>query len=307
MTAESSARPIESGIAIMSAAMLLAPGQDALAKLLGATLSPGEITFVRFAIQTAILASVLAVRGRLRFPRAELRLLALSGLFLAGAILLMVWAVQTLPIANAIAIFFVEPLILTLLGAVVLREPVGWRRFGACAIGLVGALVVIRPNWALFGWPALLPLCTAVLFASYLTVTRRMGSTLTGMVMQTWAGMFAALYLGVALLLGSAGGLAPFAVRWPDAQAWGLLVLLGVASGTVHVLVATALTRAAASIIAPFQYLEILSATALGYLLFDDFPDALTWLGTAIILASGLYVFHRERRLARRTYLGPAP
>lgn len=307
MTAESSARPIESGIAIMSAAMLLAPGMDALAKLLGETLSAGEIAFGRFVFQTLVLGAVLALRGRLAVPRGHLGLLALCGLFLAAAILLMVAAVQTLPIANAIAIFFVEPLILTLLSAVFLREPVGWRRVSAVAVGLIGALVVIRPNWAQFGAASVLPLLTAVFFASYLATTRRAGAHLTGMVTQTWAGMFAAVYLGVALLAGSAAGLAPFEATWPDASAWRLLAFLGVVAGVTHVLVATALSRAPASIIAPFQYLEIISATALGWLIWGDFPDTLTWLGTAIILSSGLYIFHRERRLARQTYAGPAP
>lgn len=307
MSAAAAARPIESGIALMTVAMLVAPSMDALSKLLGATLPPGEIAFIRFVVQTIVLGSVLALRGRLVLPRAELKLLALSGGFLATAILLMVAAVRTLPIANAIAIFFVEPLALTVVSALVLREQVGWRRFSAVGVGLLGAMVVIRPNWAAFGAAALLPLGTAVCFAGYLATTRRIGASLGGLTMQTWAGLFAAIYLGTALVVGDGLGFAPFAAVWPSSHAWALLGLLGVTAGTTHVLVAMALTRAPASVIAPFQYLEIVSATALGYLLWGDFPDHLTWLGTAIILASGLYVFHRERRLARRSAAAPAP
>jgi len=88
---------------------------------------------------------------------------------------------------------------------------------------------------------------------------------------------------------------------WPTARDWTLLAALGLLSAVAHVLIALAFSLAPAGILAPFQYVEIISATLLGFVLFGDFPDALTWLGTALIIGSGLYVFVRERRLSRAT------
>ena len=197
--------------------------------------------------------------------------------------------------ANAIAIFFVEPLVLTLFSAWFLGERVGRRRLAAVVVGFMGALVVIRPNWAAFGWPALLPLGTAVCFAGYLTLTRRSAVAEEPLAMQLWAGIFAALALSVAVLAGEGFAIAVLDPAWPDAREWALLVGLGLVSAVGHVIIAFAFRHAPAGILAPFQYLEIISATILGFLLFGDFPDTLTWAGTAVIVGSGLYVFLLER------------
>jgi drug/metabolite transporter (DMT)-like permease len=285
-------------MAIMAAAMLLVPLLDALAKLLTATLSPGQIGLGRFAVQTVVLGAVVLVRRRgLRSRPVPLHLL--GGALLAGALVLLIWALAHLPLANAIAIFFVEPLILTLLSALVLGERVGPRRLLGCAAGFVGALVVIRPNWAAFGWASVLPLAAALCFAGYLTVTRHLAVTADRLEMLLWMGGGGTVVLVALTLLGHAADVALLALAWPDRHESTLLVGIGVLSAATHLMVAHAFGRAPASILAPFQYLEIISATALGVLLFGDFPDALTWIGTAVIVGSGLYVFHRERRLAR--------
>ncbi len=299
---------------LMAAAMLIVPSLDAFAKLLAQTLSPGEVVFGRFAMQTLCIAPLLLIgRARMRgtLPpspsapgrRRGLGFQALGGMLIAAAVLLLVWALQTMPIANAIAIFFVEPLILTLFSAVLLREQVGWRRLAAVAVGLVGALIVIRPNWSEFGWASLLPLGTAACFAGYLTITRHMAQTGDRVRLQFWLGLFAALSLGIALLIGDAAGIAVLALSWPAPWQLGVLAGMGAVSAVTHLLISQAFGRAPAAVLAPFQYLEIISATILGLVMFDDFPDAITWMGTAVIVGAGLYVFRRERMLARR----PAP
>jgi len=290
-------RNVEKGMALMALTMVLVPGIDAVAKLLSATLPPGQVACGRFVFQTAILLPLmLLTRRRIRSGQPGVH--AARGVLLAGAILLLFWALKYLPIANAIAIFFVEPLVLTLFSAVFLGESVGLRRLGAVGVGLVGALVVIRPNWAAFGWPAVLPLGTAVCFAGYLALTRHSAAAEEPLAMQLWAGLFAALALGVTVAIGAGLDIPVIAVTWPGAREWGLLVLLGLLSALGHVMLAFAFRYAAAGILAPFQYLEIISATLLGVLLFGDFPDPMTWAGTAVIVAAGMYVFVRERRLA---------
>lgn len=287
---------------LMMLAMLMIPGMDALSKLLTAWLSPAQITMLRFGMQTLFLGSILLLRGQLRWPDGGGRMvaqLAVAGLFITGTILSMIWAVSVLPLANAIAIFFVEPLILTLFSVLFLGEKVGWRRVLAVIVGLCGALVVIRPNWAAFGWYALLPLVTAVGFAAYLTTTRHLAPRLGGLVLQSWTGGFATLFAGIGVVIGSLLDVPTLAAMPIPSEAWPLLVGLGVLGTTGHLLIALAFRHAEASLLAPFQYLEIISATILGYWLFGEFPDALTWTGVGIILASGLYVFHRERKVAR--------
>ena len=287
-------REVEIGMGLMALAMLLIPGIDAIAKLLSATLAPGQVAWGRFVFQTVLLLPLmLATRRRIRSGQPLVH--AARGALLAAAILLLFWALRYLPIANAIAIFFVEPLVLTLFSAWFLGEPIGRRRLAAVLVGFLGALVVIRPNWAAFGWPALLPLGTAVCFAGYLTLTRRCAAVEEPLAMQLWAGIFAALILSVVVLAGEGLAVDVLDPSWPDGREWALLVALGAVSAVGHVIIAFAFRYAPAGVLAPFQYLEIISATLLGLLLFGDFPDAVTWAGTALIVGSGLYVFLLER------------
>ncbi|MBK1726343.1 EamA family transporter [Halorhodospira neutriphila] len=295
----------ERGMTLMAVAMLLVPGMDALAKLLSAQLSPFQIAFIRFLLQSAFLGGLLAWQRRLAVPAAALPRLVLAGALVAGAIGCLFWSLTALPLANAIAIFFVEPLLLTLLSALLLGERVGWQRLAAVAVGLGGALIVIRPNWAAFGGMALLPLLAALFYAGQLTVLRSLAGQLPATQVQGYSALFAALLLGAALAIGSGQGVELLAWDTPQGVAWLYLAGIGVLSTVGYLLISGAMRRAGASILAPFQYLEIISATLLGYLIFGDLPDALTGLGTAIILGAGGYVFYRERRSAQAD--GPRP
>lgn len=287
----------ETGMLLMTGAMLLVPTMDVFAKLLSDTQSAAQVAFCRFLFQTTVLAIILLMARQLRWPRGHLRHLVGAGGLIGAAIVLFFWAIKYLPIANAISIFFVEPLILTIFSAVFLGEKVGWRRVLAVLVGLVGAMVVIRPNWSAYGWPAVLPLGTAFCFAGYLIIIRHMSSSLSGVQTQAWIGFFAMLALGGVLLVGTVWPAEPLVFHPAGVHELTLLLGLGLVATIGHFVIAQAFRYAPASVLAPFQYLEIIGATILGYLVFDDFPDAMTWLGTGIILAAGLYVFNRERRL----------
>lgn len=291
----SGATEVETGMLLMTVAMILLPGIDAVSKLLTATLAPGQVAWGRFAFQTALLLPLMWLTGQPMRTR-QIGIHACRGALIACAIVLFVWALKYLPIANAVAIFFVEPLILTLLSAIFLGEALGRRRLLAVTAGLLGALIVIRPNWSAFGAAAVLPLGTAFCFAGYLTLTRHMGATENAMSLQLWSGMFAALYLTLVLVLGTGAGIEVVQATWPDGRELLLFVALGLIATLGHVLIAQAFRRAPAGVLAPFQYLEILSATLLGALVFAELPDAVTLLGTTIIIAAGLYVYRGERR-----------
>ena len=150
------------------------------------------------------------------------------------------------------------------------------------------------------GPPALLPLGTALSFAVYLILTRKLSQHEYPERMQFYAGVFGGIVMTAALAVGSVTDVAVLSFVWPDRLQWVLLAGLGVIATTGHLLVVHAFRLAPASVLAPFQYVEIIGATILGLVFFGDFPDATTWLGVAIIVASGMYVFHREATLARQ-------
>ncbi|MYZ50420.1 DMT family transporter [Propylenella binzhouense] len=288
--------PTTAGMAMMIAAMLMAPGLDTIAKLLMERLSPAEAGMGRFLAQTLVLLPIVIVSGRMSRPSG---LHALAGGFLGMALLCLNTGLRGMPVANALAIFFVEPLALTLLGAFVLGERVGVRRLSAIGVGLVGVLIVLRPNIAAYGLSAAWPLVAAVLFACYMLTSRILARRGERLVLQFWTGAFATIILAGALAFGVAAGPAPGLLLVPTLYEFALFAGAGVLASITHGLIVAALGRIEAGLVAPFQYLEIFSATLLGWLVFSDFPDPVTWTGTAVIVGAGIYVFHRERLQAR--------
>ena len=287
----------QAGVALMAGAMVFAPFMDMFAKLLTETMSPGAIGLGRFLAQSLILLPFVLAMGQWRRP-SWLHLLA--GIFLGAALLAFNAALKHMPIPNAIAIFFVEPLILTLMSAAILGEKLGWRRLAAVTVGLVGALIVIRPNWAAFGPAAAYPLITAFCFASFLLITRVMTQQGGRVALQFWIGVSAMGSLALATVIGDHFGAPALTLSWPGQWELMLLACMGLLAAVSHQLIANAFARAEAGALAPLQYLEIISAVLIGWFVFHDFPDRLTWVGTAIIIGAGIYVFYRERQLARR-------
>jgi S-adenosylmethionine uptake transporter len=264
-------------------------------------MSPAQVTFYRFFFQlvcTLPLLLVLSPRALLAAKRPWLNLL--RGVLHAAASLMFFAAVKYMPLADVFAIYFVEPFMLTVMSALFLGEKVGWMRWTAIAVGFGGAMIVIQPSFEIFGWTSLLPVACAFLFTLYLFLNRAMGDADSPLVMQTMAGIAGTVFMGAALLIGHGLGDANFEMSLPG---WGhglvLLVLLGSISGYMHLLVVKAFRLAPVSLLAPFQYFEIISATVLGYILFADFPTASKWLGIVIIVASGLFIIWRERVQAR--------
>ena len=296
------------GILLMIGFSILAPLQDSFAKLIGDAVAVGQVAATRFLFQAGLLLPVALVFGWLHWPRrAEAGLHLLRGALLLVATAFFFTALRFMPIADAIAIFFVEPFILTLLGGLMLGEPVGPRRYGACGVGFAGALLVIRPSFQEVGAVALLPLVTAGCFAVYMILTRRMATRMHPITLQVYTGL-AALIIAVPLLWAFQGsGIGPLDPSWPAGPVLWLLVGMGVIATLSHVCLSFALSLAPASLLAPLQYLEIVTATGLGYVIFADLPDATAFAGIALIVASGLFVWLRERQLGRRARRPAAP
>ena len=286
------------GILLMLGFCLLIPLSDAMAKILGQTVALPVILLARFVLQALILFALLAVAGgSLRVPKG-LRpwVLARTLLYIAG-MGLMFAALRLMPLADAVAIAFVMPFLLLLLGHFVVGEEVGPVRLGACAVGFAGTLLVIHPNFAEVGWVALLPLGVAVVFALFMLVTRRIAKAIAPVSLQAITGVQGALILAPVVLL----ALPPEALTAPLGDGATLLRLLGMGVfGTVaHLAMTWSLKFAPASTLAPMQYLEIPAATLVGFLIFGDLPDGLAMAGICITVAAGLFIVLRERAIAR--------
>lgn len=289
--------PTEIAMAMMVAAMVLVPAIDAIAKFLTDTLAPAQIAWARFFFQMLFLLP-LALRGERLVHLADTPWHLVRGVLIAAATTCFFTALIVMPLADTIAIFFVEPLILSLLAGVILKEGIGWRRIAAILVGFGGAMLIVRPSFADFGLYALLPLAAATFFAFYLLLTRMLGARTDAVMMQVSAGVGGLVAMSVLMGVGSVTDWPLLEWRTPDAASWALLMLLGLVATVAHLLIVQAFRRASAVILAPFQYLEIMAAVFWGWLVFGDWPEATTWLGIAVIVGAGLYVFHRERRRA---------
>jgi drug/metabolite transporter (DMT)-like permease len=254
------------------------------------------VTFYRFFFQFVCLLPLALAAPTALFKAKRPWMNLLRGMLHAAASLLFFVAVKYMPLADVFAIYFVEPFMLTMMSAVFLGEKVGWRRWLAIVVGFGGAMIVIQPSYAIFGWTALLPVVCAFLYTIYLFLNRAIGDADTPLVMQTMAGLGGTVLIAATLAATSGSGVADFEISLPGSLlGLLLLVLLGSISGYMHLLVVRAFRLAPLSLLAPFQYFEIISATVLGYALFSDFPTASKWLGILIIVASGLFIIWRER------------
>lgn len=294
------------GLSLMVIAVLISPLIDIFAKLAITTIPSAEITAVRFVLQMIFILPIVIVRGTLfdlTWKKTGLHML--RGGLLVVTMLSFITTLKAMEVADAIAIFFVEPIILTILGSIFLKETIGWRRYTACGVGFFGALLVIQPSMQEVGWIALLPIVSAFGLAIFLLVTRLVAQNEDPWSMQFHAGVWGALFCGILLYIGDGTGSEIFDPVMPDMTAGLYLLGVGVTATISGVLGVYAYRAAPASVLAPLQYLEIVSATIFGWLVFGHLPDALKWLGIGIIIGSGLYIIWRERRVNKTASIAP--
>ena len=296
------------GILLMLGFCVVAPMGDAVAKLLGESVPLGQLLFVRFAVQAALLIPVVWLGRRAWKMRGRvLRLTALRTALHIFGIGAMFSALQYLPLADAIAIAFVMPFIMLLLGKYVLGEHVGARRLIACAVGFAGTLLVVQPSFVDVGWPALLPLVVAVNFALFMLVTRQIAKDTDPIGLQAVSGVMAVVILGPVLWASQSSGIGALQIIAVNGTETILLATIGVLGTLAHLLMTWSLRFAPSATLAPMQYLEIPVATIIGFIVFSDLPNGLAAIGICITIASGLYIVLRERAIARLETQTPAP
>ncbi len=287
------------GISLMIVFCALAPLSDAFAKLVGASVPLIQMLAVRFAAQGLLLLPVVWVTGRtLAATRRVMGFIAARTVFHIVGSGFFFMALRFLPIADVVAISFVLPLIMLILGHYVLGEEVGWRRAAACGIGFVGTLMVVQPSFISVGWPAFLPLLAASAFAFYQLIGRQIAREADPISLQTISGFMATpvLIAIVAVTFGQDGEV--FGWRTPGTRDAIMLAAVCVTGTLAHLILTWSFRYAPAAALAPMQYLEIPFATLLGLLIFGDFPNGLALVGIVITMTAGLYIVFRERRAA---------
>jgi len=246
------------------------------------------IVWARYAVPFVLLLAIFLPRYgrsmlRTDFPGMQL----VRGLLLTAGTLFIVFAYRVMPMAEAQAISFIHPVLLTLLAVIFLGEKVGRLGWVAVLLGFSGVLIIVRPGGGLFTLAAILPLGLALCFSSYQILTRVIARTETSINSLFCVLLVGSLVMSLAL---------PFV--WVDPTPKGLLFfgLIGVTSGIGHFSTIKALEYAPASIIAPFAYIQLVWISILGVLVFGDFPDGITMIGMAIVVAGGLLVAASRRR-----------
>lgn len=277
------------GIVLMLGAMAILPFMDVIAKTLGQWGLPIVIV-VWGRLAFGALAAWPIARGQGTFwpDRPGFHLLR-AGL-LASATFSFFLALKYLPIADALAIFFVQPLIVTALSGWLLGERVSLDRWIAVGVGFVGILVIIRPGLQVLNPGSVLALAAGAFLALYFLLTRKITGQTSAMVTTFHTNLMGALTLSLAL---------PLVWQMPTAAEWVLLVLLGAIATAGHFLIVRAYDHAEASLLAPFAYAEIIGALVVGWAFFNDLPDRWTLAGVAILLGATLTITIRERAQAK--------
>ena len=275
------------GIGLMLTAMAVLPFLDAIAKYLGqlgvpvlqvvwARLFFGAFLTMPFALRLVGPRGLVPNLPVMHAVRAALMIAATAFFFMA---------LHYLSIADTLAIFFVQPLIVTLLSPLVLDETVGIRRWMAVIIGFIGTLIIIRPGFQDLNPGVFLALGSGACLAIYLLLTRRIAGSAPAMVTAFYTTLMGAIFMSVIVV---------FVWQPPTPAEWGLFILLSAIANGGHYLIIRAYDHAEASLLAPLAYTEMIMATVLGWYIFGDFPDLWTFVGVAILIACAIYISWRE-------------
>mgnify|MGYP002628921561 CR=1 FL=1 len=282
------------GILCMVIGTVLLTSNDAITKWLLSTLHPGDVMAWRGLLSLPFILLILRLEGsglRDLKSNAPARSGLRAMLALATSVLVIV-SFQVLPLADALAVIFVSPLMVTALSAIILKEAVGWRRWTATCVGFAGGLIIVGPSFDAIGWWVLAPLGAATTAALRDIATRKLGSIDPGPSILFWT-----------MLVATLGGFASLPVLGMSPMtdtAWLLILASAAMLALSNRLTIAAFKLASGSVVAPLKYLALIWAGGIGYFVWGDVPDVQKVIGAAIIAAAGLYIWRREIILARK-------
>ena len=301
------------GIYCILIGMVVVTIQDSTVKWLSPDYSLHQIMFVRSCIGLLIALFIIKFGGGFHLIKTQnLWLQLIRGGLLIIANMALFMAVAAMPIAEAIAIFFVAPLFITILSIPILKERVGPRRWIAVIAGLLGVIVMMNPTEKIVDWAALLPLVAALAYALMQMLTRKLGATDQASTMTFYN---QSTLVAVSLIIGVIIGDGKFSNMghasldflfraWviPDKDHLWIFIILGITSGFGSYLLSQAYRLGEANLIAPFEYVSLPLSILLGYLLWRDFPTSSGFAGMTLILGAGLYVLYREKTRSNNNF-----
>ena len=289
------------GILFVLGFCVFAPISDAAAKALTATTPLLILLLARYISQWILpLPVIFLTRRRIGMSPRVLWIITIRSVIHMGGIAAMFVALRYLPLADTLAIAFVFPFIMLLLGKFFLGEQVGIRRLSACTVGFIGTLLVIQPSFAVVGLPALLPLLVALLFSILVLLTRQIAKDYDPVCLQSMSGFISCVLLFVGWIVLGNSGLYALEMVMPEPHQFMTLFYLGFFGTIAHIAMTYAVRFAPSTTVAPVQYVEIPIATLVGWMVFGDLPNGMASVGITVTIAAGLAVIFFEHRAARR-------
>ncbi len=273
------------GVGLMLLGDFLFSVNDAMGKWLVASFSVGQVILIRSLGSFLLLLPMIVRQGPMQIFRVERKDLQLARVVLATLdVTLFYAAVAYLPLADVMTFYMAGPIYIAALSHFFLNERIGWRRWLAVLVGFCGVVIALRPSTAMFSLPSLFGVVGSLSFALSLVLSRYLRGT-SDTTLVTWQ-MVAALVVGAVMSIGD----------WRPATTveFAGMVSLGVVASCAHLLITRSLKLAPASLLAPLQYTLLIWAVVLGYIFFDDIPDAPVIIGGTIIVIAGLFIFHRK-------------
>ena len=273
-------------ILLMIGAVFCFASMDATAKYLMKEIGPAQTIWARYTVQAVIVTVLILpkinVYGRTNYPKLQF----LRSVALMMATTLFFFAFSRLGLAEASAIFYISPVLITLGAFLFLREQIGPRRLIGIIVSLLGALIIIRPGTGVFSIYALLPLGAAIFYSTYSLATRFVGTDESPWTSLFYSAIFGAICYSIYI-----------AFYWNPMSNNAILltIIIGLFGTAGHICLIRALTLGEASLVAPFIYTNLLFTTTWGFVLFGNLPDFWTIVGALIIVAAGIYVWARDR------------
>lgn len=301
--------PLQLGSLSAAIAVVLFSINDTAIKFLSGGYPLHEIVLVRSAIGLFLVCVLIApmTDGVAIIRTKRLTLHLVRGLLVVMANMLFFLGLAAMPLADAVAIFFVSPLVITVFSVIFLGETVGPWRWAAILIGLIGVIIMMRPGTDAFQYASLLPLAAAVCYAGLHMLTRVIGRTESAATMAFYIQLtFVIVCIVVGLLIGDgrfgnqSDPSMEFLLRawvWPDTSDIPIIILLGVCTGFGGYCISQAYRVAPAAVVAPFEYLALPLSVVWGVIVFAEWPDIIAFLGMGLILGAGLFTVWREAKV----------
>lgn len=292
MSATTTAAPTSyKGIFLFCTAIFLFVVMDTIVKYATETYPPMQVVWARNFFHTVLMTMFMLPSQGLRIIKTNrLKLQIIRSMLLLCATISFFTAIKYVPLADAGAVGSTAPLFVILFSVLILKEKISYRRWAAVGVGFLGAMIILRPGMTEVHPALFLVVCTSICYSLYQIATRFLSGIDKPATTLFYTSLVGTILMSVAM---------PFFWVTPDLEGWLVLVVIGLIGGVSHFIMIKAFDFTAASTAAPFQYTQLIWMAIFGYIVFGDFPDGLTIVGTLIIVCSGLYILFRERQLSK--------